>query len=48
LKRFFPPQLNPTIALKGSYQKTEDKVADTETDDVMIFLVFELQAKFGL
>ncbi len=48
LKRFSPPQLNPTIALRGSYQKTEDKVADTKTDDLMIFLVFELQAKFGL
>jgi hypothetical protein len=48
LKRFFPSQLNPTIALKGSYQKTKDKVADTETDNLTVFLVFELQAKFGL
>jgi hypothetical protein len=48
LKRFFPPQLNPTIALKGNYQKTKDKIADTETDDVTVFFVFELQTKFGL
>jgi len=48
LKRFSPPQLNPTIALRGSYQKTKDKVADTEADDLTVFLVFELQTKFGL
>ena len=48
LKRYFPTQLNPTIALKGNYQKTKDKVADTETDNLTVFLVFELQAKFGL
>jgi len=48
LKQFFPPYLNPTIALKGDYQKTKDKIADTETDNLTIFLAFELNAKFGL
>jgi hypothetical protein len=48
LKRFFPPQLNPTLALKSSYTRNKDNVADTKTDDLTIFFVFELQTKFGL
>ena len=48
LKQFFPPYFNPTIALKGNYQKTKDKIADTESDNLTIFLAFELNTKFGL
>ncbi len=48
LKRFFPAYLNPTIALKGNYQRIKDKVFDTKTDNFTLFLVFELQARFGM
>ncbi|HQA83647.1 MAG TPA: hypothetical protein PKY80_09720 [Syntrophales bacterium] len=48
LRRFFPADLNPAVALRGNYQRIKDKVADTKTDDLTLFLVFELQTKFGL
>lgn len=48
LRRFFPEYVNPTIALKGNYQKTRDRHLDTETETSSLFLVVELQAKVGL
>lgn len=48
LKKLFPEYLSPTVALKGDYQRTKDRLSGIGDERYTIFLVFELLANMRL
>jgi hypothetical protein len=48
IKKLFPEYLSPTVALKGDYQRTKDRLSGSGEERYTIFLVLELLANLCL